>query len=282
MSADNKYESDELLAHEKKISELYQNDKQYTTQQPSAQIDAAIMAMAKQQLADNSSLLIKEQPLNQPPPANTTTKIKNTNIWKWPFSLVASVGLLSVLMMTQKEYFIHPNDIVAEEAGNFNEPITFAADISAAEILADEIAAKQPFQSMKMTTSAQKHEVLLDKGSTAAVRTRMPVRQTPQMAENQTLDRFKLEGHVATTSSMSLLDMSKLAELLKLELEIQNISEHEASPTTVKMQQTLFENLIQYQKNQIEFTIPEKYLSVLSEKHVQQLQSVTIEAVPES
>ena len=123
MSNDNKDEFFELLAHEKKISELYQNNKQRQLELPSAQLDSAIMAMAKQQLADNSRLFSDSATLSQQSSANKNTQVATKNSWKWPFSLVASVGLLSVLMLTQRDYFIHPNDIVVTDVKKSNEAI---------------------------------------------------------------------------------------------------------------------------------------------------------------
>ena len=78
MSIDNKDESFELLVYEKTISELYHN-KECQAEVPSAQINAEIMAMAKQQLLDNSLLLIKEQSSTNKNPQNNTKKT-----WQWP------------------------------------------------------------------------------------------------------------------------------------------------------------------------------------------------------
>ncbi|MFB1035110.1 MAG: hypothetical protein QMC38_07155, partial [Sinobacterium sp.] len=124
MSIDNKDESFELLAHEKTISELYHN-KECKAEVPSAQINAEIMAMAKQQLLDNSLLLIKEQSSTNKNPQNNTKKT-----WQWPFSLVASVGILGILFISQKDYFINPSNVVAGDAGILNAPVMRTPDIS--------------------------------------------------------------------------------------------------------------------------------------------------------
>ncbi len=281
-SKDGSFDSFNLLAHEKKISELYQNNKKYSVEEPSAQIDSEILAMAKQQLSDHSSLLAKNQTLDQPPPANKNTQRKTQKAWQWPFSLVASVGILGVLFITQRDYFIDPSNVVAGDAGILNEPVMRAPDISAAETLTEEITAEQSFQVMKMAASAQKHEGRLDKELIAVERKRMSISRTPKVLKEQMLDKSMLEDNSAKTSPMSLFDMSKLAELLTLELAIQNMSELEASASSVKMQQTLFEHLTQYQKSHAEFKITEKFLSVLTEKQVQQLKQFSAEAVSEN
>jgi hypothetical protein len=79
-----------------------------------------------------------------------------------------------------------------------------------------------------------------------------------------------------------MMNMSKLAELLRLEQALQNMSERVTSASNVKMQQNLFEQLIQYQKSHEEFELTEKYLSVLTDKQVQQLKSVATEAPSEN
>jgi hypothetical protein len=270
-SADNKDETFELLAHEKKISELYQNNKQQQAQQPSAQIDSRIMAMAKQQLSDNSSLLTKAATLDQQSSAHKKTQHKSQKAWQWPFSLVASVGILSILFITQKDYFIHSNIIASGDP-----------DIGEVEKFSEELVAVQSFQANEAPASALKSEVLLDKGFVTAQRKNMSVSQTSKLLNEQLSDRSMLEDNSLKTSPISLLDMTKLAELLKRHQTIQNISEVEATASSVKMQQTLFEHLTRYQKSHAEFIIPDKYLSVLTEKQVEQLTSFATETVPEN
>jgi hypothetical protein len=281
-SADNKDETFELLAHEKKISELYQNNKQQQAQQPSAQIDSRIMAMAKQQLSDNSSLLTKAATPDQQSSAHKKTQHKSQKSWQWPFSLVASVGILSVLFITQKDYFIHSNNIAAGDAGIINVPVIGVPDISEVEIFSEELVAVKSFPVNKAPASALKPEILLDKGFVTAQRKNMSVSQTSKLLNEQLSDSSMLEDNSLKTSPISLLDMSKLAELLKRHQTIQNISEVEATASSVKMQQTLFEHLTRYQKSHAEFIIPDKYLSVLTEKQVEQLTSFATETVPEN
>ena len=96
------------------------------------------------------------------------------------------------------------------------------------------------------------------------------------------LHKPTLADNAPNTPSMSLVEMTRLAELLKLDLSLQNKSGEEMSVSRVNMQQTLFEQLSQYQKSHEEFTITEKYLSVLTDKQVQQLIPIIIEAVPEN
>jgi hypothetical protein len=277
MSNDHKDEFFNLLAHEKKISELYHNNKKHQVEEPSAQLDSAIKAMAKQQLSDNPRLLTKDQTLNQQLPA---TKNKTQKAWQWPISLVASVGLLGVLMMTQRDFFIHPNIIVTGDRGILSDPVTQPLDFSVAEALPIEIEAKQSFQAMKMATSTQKPEVLLDKKVTELGQKRMTVSLTRQASEEQMLDKSVLEDDFTKITSMSLPDMSKLAELLKQQMAIQYLSEQEASASRVKMQQILFENLKKHQKSHTNFNITEKYLSVLTEQQRQQLESALADVVP--
>ena len=203
MSSDNKDKSFTLLAHEKKISELYQNSKKINAEEPSALIDSGIMAIAKQHLLDTPCLLSKDQM-----PTDKSTKSNTHKISKWPFLLVASVGLLSVLLMTQKDYFIHPNNIIAGDASILNEPVMQSRDIGAAEILAEEIATEQSVRAMaeemvaeqsvgaiRMVASAQKYETVLDQELTAKARKSKAVRQTPEMLSELMLNKVMLEDN---------------------------------------------------------------------------------------
>jgi phospholipase/lecithinase/hemolysin len=81
---------------------------------------------------------------------------------------------------------------------------------------------------------------------------------------------------------MSLSELSKLAELLRIELATQNMSEIEASASIIKMQQSLFAQLAQYQKSHVDFIITEKYLNVLTDNQVQQLKPNAKKAVSEN
>ena len=114
----------------------------------------------------------------------------------------------------------------------------------------------------------------------------MSLSHTPQvsqelLSENMLLQGSKLEEHVTKIQSMSLHDMSKLAELLTLELALQDRSNLEKNTSIINKQHTLFDQLVEYQKNHIEYKIPEKYLSVLSDKQVLQLTLLDAAAVPQ-
>jgi hypothetical protein len=279
---DNQDGTFDLLVHEKKISDIYQNSKAHQAEKPNAQLDSEIMAIAKQQLLGSYSLLAKDQTLLQQISADknrqnkTQTKTQNNSpkSWQGPFSLAASVGVLGILFITQTDYFINPNYIVTGDAQIIDAPAMRAPNIIEAEILTPESAAAQPFQSIKKPTSAQKYEVLLDEESfnkesfnkelMAMQRERVSVSPDQKVLKKQ------------------MMNMSKLAELLRLEQALQNMSERVTSASNVKMQQNLFEQLIQYQKSHEEFELTEKYLSVLTDKQVQQLKSVATEAPSEN
>ena len=77
-------------------------------------------------------------------------------------------------------------------------------------------------------------------------------------------------------------ELSEMAELLKVELAIENMSELATSTSSLKLQQTLFEQLVEYQKHTVEFTITDKYLSVLTERQIQQLKLKATKAVSEN
>ena len=157
MSNHSKNESFDLLAHEIKISELYQNGKKQQFENPSQQIDAEVMAMAKQQLSDNSRVLTKEKMFEQKTEGYPSSKSKIKK-WHWPFSMVASVGLLGVLFITQREYYIHPNSVVPKDVGLVNEAVMRAPDNSL-----EEVAVQQSLKTMKMAVSAKQYEERLDK-----------------------------------------------------------------------------------------------------------------------
>jgi hypothetical protein len=281
MSKNNKDKPFYLSPHEKKISEFYQNNNKRQGEEPGAQLDSEIMAMAKQHFKVNHSLLTKQQTLNEQPHIDKGTYSKIKKSWQWPLSLVASVGLVSVLLMTQKDYLIHPNNIVAEDTSILNEPVLRISSVSATGTLTDELEVEQSSQLMKIEALSQKADVLLDSELNLMTRKTISVSQTPRALKNEMFDEFKLEDNIARTSAMSLSTLSKLAELLKLELAKQNMSEIEANASSIKMQQTLFEHLAQYQKSHVDFKLTEEYLSVLTDKQVQQLMSMSTKAVLE-
>jgi hypothetical protein len=286
MSGDNKSANKdnffELLGHEKKISELYQNNKQHQTEEPSVQVDAEIMAMAKQQLSDNTNLPAKDQTPKQQLVSNNKMLGKTQKAWQWPVSLVASVGILSVLFITQKDYFIHPKNNVTGDVGILNKLLRQGPEIGTAKTLSDEVTTEQFIEESKMRVSAQKNEGLIDKKFTAMATKSVSIGKSPKMFKEQMLKGSKNQNNSANTAFMSLPDMSKLAALLKLELAGQNLSEFEVNDSNVKIQQTLFENLAEYQKNHVEFKISKKYLSVLTQQQRQKLKLDVTEAVPEN
>ncbi len=284
MSNNDKNDSNDLLAHEKAISELYQNNKQHHTEGPSAQIDAKIMALAEQQLLDNPSALIKD-----PLPEQQTTGIQKTpsrdkTSWQWPFSLVASVGLLSILFITQREYFINPTHVVSNDVDLLNEPvIQQTPDMNMLEPETKESLVRPSFQAMQVTTSNQQVEEQLNKNYSDVVSKRASISSSAKELKEQMLDSSMLEDDSAKISAMSLLEMSKLAELLKQELSIKNNSEQKSDTTKInKMQQTLFGHLVAYQSSHADFKITETFLNVLTEKQVQQLTSFGTEAVTDN
>jgi hypothetical protein len=133
-----------------------------------------------------------------------------------------------------------------------------------------------------MTASTQKAEILLDQESAAVASKRMSISKTPKVLKEQIkeqmLDRLQREGHTAKTAAMSLSEMSELVELLKQKLSKQNMPELGLDGSSIKMQQSLFEHLTQYQNSHKDFKIPEKYLNVLTEEQVEQLQSMASKA----
>ncbi|MFT5924615.1 MAG: hypothetical protein ACI9LE_001614 [Paraglaciecola sp.] len=281
MSKENKDKPFYLSPYEKKISEFYQNNKQRQGEEPSAQLDSEIMAMAKQYFKVNHSLLTKHQTLNEHPHNDKGRYNKIKKSWQWPLSLLASVGIVSVLLLTQKNYFIHPNNIVAEDTIILNEPVLSTSSVSATGTLTGVLEVEQSFKLMKIEASSEKADVLLDSELNLMTRKKTSVSQTPRALKDEMLDEFKLEDNIAGTSAMSLSKLSRLAELLKLELDTQNTLEIEANASSIKMQQTLFEQLAQYQKRHVDFKLTEEFLSVLTEIQIQQLMSMPTKAVPE-
>ncbi|WP_293748808.1 hypothetical protein [uncultured Paraglaciecola sp.] len=284
MSNNDKNESFELLAHEKAISELYQNNKQHHTEVPNAQVDVKIMAMAEQQLLDNPSALIKDPLPEQQPTGIQKTPSRDKKSWQWPISLVASVGLLSVLFITQREYFINPTHVASNDVDLLNEPvIQQTPDMNMLEPETEESLVRPSFQAMQVTTSNQQVEEQLNKNYSDVVSKRASISSSAKELKEQMLDSSMFEDDSAKTSAMSLFEMSKLAELLKQELSIKNNSEQKSDTTKInKMQQTLFGHLVAYQSSHADFKITETFLNVLTEKQVQQLTSFGTEAVTDN
>lgn len=281
MSSDNENESFDLLAHEKAISELYQNNKLHHTQEPSAKIDAKIMALAEQQLLDNPNDLNKDPLPEQQPIGIQKTPRKSKKSWHWPISLVASVGFLGVLFITQREYFINPNSVVSYDVDLLNEPVIHQTpSMSMLEPELENSVVRPSFQAVQVAASNQKEEEQLNKDYSDVARKRLPLSPTAKVLKEQRLDSSMSEDNSAKTSTVSLFEMSKLAELLKLELSIKNSLELKSDTTKInKMQQTLFEHLVVYQNNHADFKITETFSNVLTEKQIQQLKSFGAEAV---
>lgn len=275
-----KNESTELSAYEKKISELYQSDKKRHAEMPSLNIDADIMAMAKQHLSDHSSLSTNGLLRDSHNTDYQSTKRKSKKAWQGPFSLVASVGLLSILLITQRDYFIHPNNIVAEDAGIISEPVLKSADIMTNEIATEKLEVEPSLQATKMSASTQMQEQHLIKNNEGIARKRGSVNQSAEILEEQLASKSMFGDNVDDMPTMSLLEMSKLANLLRQDQTLVNQLEQETSDSTIRKQQVLFEQLLKYQRAHIDFKITEKYLDVLSEKQIQQLQSFDLDAEP--
>jgi hypothetical protein len=272
----NDNESFDYLAHEKKISELYQNNKQHQAEEPSVEINAKIMAMAQQQLSDNPSLLNKDSLLEQQQTESQNNQSKSKNTWQWPFSLVASVGLLGVLFITQQEYFINPTHVESNDAGLLNEPVIPVPYTRVAETVAAELAVRS--SQTAVTTQIVEQRLNTDYSALATKRVdtkSVSINQAPNELKKQMLDRPKLEDN----SAMSLFEMSKLAESLKRKLAIESNEQTKARATSLKMQQTLFEHLLKYQNSHAEFILTEEFLCVLTEEQVQALQFFGTDAV---
>jgi hypothetical protein len=98
---------------------------------------------------------------------------------------LASLGLVSVLLMTQKDYFIHPNNIVAENTSIVDEPVLSTSSVSATGTLTDELEAERPFQLMKIEALSQKSDVLLDSELNLMTRKTISVSHTPRALKNE-------------------------------------------------------------------------------------------------
>ena len=74
---------------------------------------------------------------------------------------MSSVGLLGALMMTQKDYFIHPHNIVAGDRGILSDPVIQASDSSVAKTPALEIEASASRVKMQQTLfeHLKKHQI---------------------------------------------------------------------------------------------------------------------------
>jgi hypothetical protein len=135
----------------------------------------------------------------------------------------------------------------------------------------EEVAVQQSLKTMKMAVSAKQYEERLDKEYAAMASKRMSISPTAKVLNEQMLDRSMLEDNSENSTPVTLFEMSKLADTLKSKLAIESQAEKETSDASLKMQQTLFEQLLKYQNTHVEFTITEKYLNLLSEKQRQQL-----------
>jgi hypothetical protein len=282
MSSSNKNEPFDLSAQEKGISKLYQNYKRQHGEEPSLNIDAEIMAMAQQQLSENSNSMDHQHKLKQAENGVNHTQPDKRKIWRGPFSLVASVCVLTILLITQRDYLIHPNQIDATDVSTLDVPVSKVPKISSVESFAEEKDEERSSRARQVTVSAQRDEVVSDQKYAALAKKSMSIIPTPKEHKEQLLERTLFVDNAPKISTISLEDIYKLAEVLKLEMTSKDKSKLELNSKITKLQQDLFEHMSTYQEGHGEITLTEDFLNVLTDKQIKQLQSMAIETVPKN
>ncbi|WP_339719901.1 hypothetical protein [uncultured Paraglaciecola sp.] len=280
MSNDNKNDTFDLLPHEKKISDLYQNIKKQQGEMPSANLDAEILAMAQRQLSENSLVEAKAQECKPLGPNVKNIQLKKKMAWQWPMSLVASVGIMTVLLITHSDYYIHPNNVDVTDSGVVNGPVTQTSKLSAPEKLAF-LDKSELLSKTQMTEAIHKEALFVKQNGAPVARKSLSDNQTAKVPKERQLDSAQSEVSF-TSPPMSLAEMSKLLEALKGELAAHQQAESEVNGKTIQMQQTLFEQLFHYQESHREGRITNEFLNVLTDEQRKQLQSLTSEAIPEN
>jgi hypothetical protein len=264
----------ERSASEQQLSDLYQDCRNNQTEKPSVQLDSAILEQARQNLKTPLSLI------------KTFTKKHST--WRGPFSLVASLGVLAILLVTQRDMFLQQQDII-HDVNQLPTPVStitempIVAEVPAAEVMADNLELKDNLSSLPQLIQQQSAA----KKNFSPLQTNLqPVllsadETPPQMMKEQMLKPGALKQGSVKVQPMTLFEMSKLAEVIKLELATQNrmaINNHQVVgnddvviDNTQNMQSTLFEHLMHYQQVYPEFSLTDKFKKVLTDEQIKQL-----------
>lgn len=298
----NKQPSDfEPLAHEQKISQWYQQMNAESKQQPSSKLDANILNVAKK-VAQKS---LKNNALQNTHGTNTAAegvgsdatkhalipsekKNKPRSKWYRHLSLAASVAILGVLFFSQYDFFVSPEVAL-------RQPVTLPTPAEIQELSEAPSSQKTTDKEVAATDTASKARLLYEsvQERKRASSEELPLKQSPVKLpttsvaqlnkpdiKEKMVDNARLAENSAQTQPMSLYEMSKWAEVLRLEMAIGQLTDTlEVKPQekVTKMQRTLFEHLTVYQSAHPEYQIEEKFLRVLTLSQVNQLKSVSVD-----
>lgn len=254
----------EPSSHENKLSQLYRDSQDLEAEIPSPTIDSEILAIAKKQLANTSTVLTAEQLV-----VSSNIKQKKRRAWRRPLSLAASVGFVSVLFVTQYDYFTQPYSEEVEDVTSMSVPTLDPSET----IISQPPPEKPADRYYKKVQLRQVEEVLEELASQPKPADAKSTALSPRI-ENSTLTQLegvKSELVLTATPKMTLTEMTELAESLNRQFATLNGAQLKASGPLLNRQQTLFEHLLEYQKRHPSFRIPDNFLQVLTMQQKQQL-----------
>lgn len=253
----------ELTDEQQKISQIYQESVKRIKTKPSQQLDQAILNLAQQHLSNqkNSDSLPK------------SLLRKSTRMWHWSGSIAASVVLMSVLFITQQNYFYPIEQPQIAQSPSLKD---------AAQSIPNSEYSGEVMQELESDVSSSSQEVATDS-----------FKQAPQVSgiENVTVAGSKKRNVAPTSARLSTnvlsSDMFRDSKELKVD-EIADLAEKieflVAKPHTdeqfeniqlTDMQQRLF-NLLKQQQLQSNYIVPKNYLKLLTKEQVQQLTQPSI------
>jgi hypothetical protein len=258
----------DLLPHEKKISDLYQQSQNTLEPNPSTQLDSVILAKAKQQALDNVEQAV-------------STKVKKRR-GQWPISIAASVCLLSVLFITQQQNFTGVNDDLVNTRQSMPEPKMSRPDMGPLKEIESDLAKHDVNEYRKVQlqkAQAQQSERLIAKVQVSAARMKKSELNGLNFAADEiSADIIHTETpELLASSGLSMLTLSeidKLADSLRLVSMAEDNGKQNNHASVINQQLTLFEALQEYKKSHQEFIIGKKYLEVLTDAQVQQLKTL--------
>lgn len=253
----------DLLPHEKKISDLYQQSQHTLEDNPSTELDSIILAKAKQQVSDN---------VDQP----VSTKAKK-RVGQWPISIAASVCLLSVLFITQQQDFTHVNDDLVDSRQSMPAPQMSRPDMAPLKEIETDMAKRRVNEYRKVElqkTQSQESERLIAKVQVTAARMKKPelngLNFSTDVIHTETAELLAS----ADSPILTLSEIDKLADSLRLALMPKDKGK-QTSVINLNQQQVLFEALQEYKKSHQKFIISKKYLEVLTEVQVKKLKELS-------
>jgi hypothetical protein len=276
MSQDDKDDQLESLDQVKYISQLYQASKLNPHEMPTKKIDKSILALAKERVKHDDFLAGK-----------TNARDKKRSKWRPYLSLAASVCLVSLVFITQRQYFIDPPKTLI--ADNPLEPEMMRMASQSKETRSEEI------QHDDTQDDEQPETIVLEPSSNLLTDRRGMVSSgKSSLADTQSVPRqeflVKQKKQQVEKRKKRLVDplfeIDKVAKQLQSETAKDSKHDRFVAPLTTEntavLQTLLFDKLFQYKLDHPESVIGNEYYQLLTEQQTNQLLSINKENKPKT